>query len=199
MLNRSFSNTSVRKLDENTYRFVASDETIDRYRTVIKANGWNLNDFNNNPIALYNHNTGSQDPSNVIGKWRVWVEDGALMGDLSFAPDDVNPKAKMVKGLLEFGAINSVSVGFDPKVWSRGVTEAGEDKEILYFRDQHLLEISVVDIPANPNALASRSLEEFVKLATEDAIDETEAPKGEIRTTQYGKRYRRLIADTITH
>ena len=177
MLNRSFSNTSVRKIDDNTYRFIASDETIDRYRAVIKASGWNLKDFENNPIALYNHNSGSQDPSNVIGKWRVWVEDGALMGDLSFAPDDVNPKAKMVKGLLEFGAINSVSVGFDPKVWSRGVTEAGEDKEILYFRDQHLLEISVVDIPANPNALASRSLEEFVKLATEDETPQPEAPK----------------------
>ena len=199
MLNRSFSNTSVRKLDENTYRFVASDETIDRYRTVIKANGWNLNDFNNNPIALYNHNSGSQDPSNVIGKWRVWVEDGALMGDLSFAPDDVNPKAKMVKGLLEFGAINSVSVGFDPKVWSRGVTEAGEDKEILYFRDQHLLEISVVDIPANPNALASRSLEEFVKLATEDEKPQPEPPTQEevIGLDQYRSKYLRLKIRTL--
>ena len=182
MLNRSYSSTSVRKIDDNTFRFIASDETIDRYRTVIKADGWNLKDFNNNPIALYNHNSGSQDPSNVIGKWRVWIEDGALMGDLSFAPDDVNPKAKMVKGLLEFGAINSVSVGFDPKEWTRGVTELGEDKDILYFRNQDLLEISVVDIPANPNALASRSLEEFVKLATEDAIDETEAPEEEIVT-----------------
>src|SRR5580765_8146113 len=40
---------------ENEY--ILSDATVDRYGDVVDSNGWLLDNFNKNPIALFNHNS----------------------------------------------------------------------------------------------------------------------------------------------
>ena len=193
LLRRDFSN-EIRKLDDHEYLFTASDESVDRYNTVIKSNGWVLDNFNKNPIALYNHNSGSSDPTNVIGKWRVWVENGKLMSALSLAPSEVNPKAATIKGLMDFGAISAVSVGFNPVEWTKGIADLGENPKVLYFRKQELLEISVVDIPANPNALKNE-YSEFARMAMEEEGVEVKTP--ETKPDPFKTRYYKLIAETL--
>src|SRR5688500_6453754 len=75
MLTR-FCNTRADKVAERTYRFIISDETVDRYGTVIKMSGWDLTNYEKNGIVAYQHNTHSDDPNMIIGKGRAWVEDG---------------------------------------------------------------------------------------------------------------------------
>ena len=136
--------------DTRTASFVFSDESVDRYGDVIKANGWKLDNFNANPIALFGHDSGSVE--NIIGRAKnVRVEGSRLVGDIEFMDAGVNPKADAVYQMIKSGFLKTVSVGFAPIDW-----EPTKDKARpggVDFKTQELLEISVVPIPANPNAV----------------------------------------------
>jgi HK97 family phage prohead protease len=136
--------------EPRTLGFVFSDESIDRYGDIIQARGWVLANFNANPVALFGHDAGSVE--NVIGRARnVRVNGTQLVGDIEFMTAEVNPNAEAVFRMLQGGFLKTVSVGFAPLEW-----EQAKDKTRpggIDFKRQELLEISVVPIPANPNAL----------------------------------------------
>lgn len=143
------------------FTFVASDSTRDSSGTVLNQGGWSLDRFNANPVIGYQHKvyggySDSDNPDNVIGKGRAYVKDGKLMVDVELEPEGDNPLADKVCKKLHFGSLGAVSVGF----WPTGTSRWGEGEEAvdggtptLYFEGQELLEVSVVNIPANPNAL----------------------------------------------
>src|SRR3954452_12530343 len=90
--------------------FVLSDATVDHYGDVIEPTGWNLVNFMNNPIALFNH-----DASFPIGKWgNLTVQDGALRGRLQMAPAGTSPRIDEIRTLIAAGVLRAVSVGFRP-------------------------------------------------------------------------------------
>lgn len=126
--------------------FVLSDTTPDRYGDVIMADGWLLENFNKNPIALFNHNSNFP-----VGKWRDLRIDGeALIGRLELAPAGTSERIDEIRKLVEAGILKAVSVGFVPvESKARSKTEPGE----LYVKSE-LVETSLVSVPANPNALA---------------------------------------------
>ncbi len=132
--------------DTRTITFVFSDETPDRCGDTIKARGWQLDEFAKNSVALFGHDSTSVE--NVIGRARnVRVTGSKLMGDIEFMEASVNPNADIVFRMVKGGFLNAVSVGFLPLEWK-------PDKQGgISFEKQSLLEISVVPIPANPNAL----------------------------------------------
>lgn len=136
--------------DARTVSFVFSDESVDRYGDIIYARGWELDNFNANPIALFGHDAGSVE--NVIGRAKnVRVHGTKLLGDIEFMGADANPNAEAVYQMVKGGFLKTVSVGFAPIEWSQAQDESrpgGVD-----FKKSELLEISVVPIPANPNAL----------------------------------------------
>ncbi len=131
--------------------FVLSDATPDRYDDVIVVDGWDLRNFRNNPIALFNH-----DPNFPIGRWEnLSVRDGALRGHLRMAPEGTSARIDEIRKLIEAKILRAVSVGFRPIE-----TEPRRDAEFgnLYKRSE-LVETSLVAVPANPNALSvARSL-----------------------------------------
>ena len=43
--------------EKRTAEFVISTESIDRHGTVFKLAGWDLENYNRNPIVAYNHVT----------------------------------------------------------------------------------------------------------------------------------------------
>ena len=141
--------------------FVASDGTRDTAGTVLNQDGWDLERFNNNGIIGYQHKVygsydGTDNPDNVIGKGHAYLEDGKLMVDVEFEPKEINELADKVFQKILFGSLKAVSVGFLPL----GKGKWGKEEEALdgsnptyYFEGQELLEVSVVNIPANPNAL----------------------------------------------
>jgi len=145
--------------------FVASDETVDRYGTVISVAGWNLTNYRKNPMFLFGHNY--REPWAVMGrgiKVEKNVNAGLLGIDVAFIGKDINPVAEMVFQMYAHKPpfLNAVSVGFIP-LETQKVAEEEEDKDHKQsgpkrkphtrYLKQELLEVSAVTVPANPNAL----------------------------------------------
>ena len=128
--------------------FILSDETPDRMGDIIEADGWDLSQFNKNPIALFGHQS-----SFPIGKWHgVKTEGKELRGSLELAPKGTSERIDEIRALVAAGILKAVSVGFKPidsvpinpkDPWSGS-----------RFMKQELVECSLVAVPANPNALA---------------------------------------------
>jgi hypothetical protein len=66
-------------------RFVLSDATVDRMGDTIALNGWKLDEFRKNPVALWAHDSSSPPIGRVLD---VKVEGGKLVGDVEFADAD---------------------------------------------------------------------------------------------------------------
>lgn len=147
--------------DSRKVTFVASDGTRDSAGTVLNQDGWDLERFNKNGIIGYQHKVyggwdDTDNPDNVIGKGHAYVEDGKLMVDIEFEPKEINELAEKVYQKILFGSLKAVSVGFLPigkGEWGKGEEAVGGTKPTYYYAGQQLLEVSVVNIPANPNAL----------------------------------------------
>lgn len=160
---RTATQHEVRKDEQGSRKitFVASDGTRDSSGTVLNVNGWKLDRFNSNGIIGYQHKVyggwdDTDNPDNVIGKGYAYVKDGQLLVDVEFEPAEINELAEKIYQKLLFGSLKAVSVGFMPV----GKGQWGKDEESLdgknptyYYAGQELLEVSVVNIPANPNAL----------------------------------------------
>jgi HK97 family phage prohead protease len=137
--------------------YVFSDETPDRYGDVVSVGGWELDEFRSNPIILWQHS-----PWEPVGRCvdvRVEEVDGrqALVGTVEFADPGTSEIADATRELVRQGILKAVSVGFnivDAQVPSEKVAEAlGIGQYGLWITRARLLEVSLVSIPANPNAL----------------------------------------------
>ena len=158
-----------------TIRFIGTMETEDRTGDIIEIDGWQLKNFANNPVFLWDHN-----PSlGPIGKVLEIIREGSsLLFDVQFAPASVSEFADRMFKLFEAGFLNAVSVGFIPKEFEPIRDEDG-DITGLRFTKQELLELSAVSIPAHQDALAASAYkkamadsEEYVK--THQGISEEE-------------------------
>ena len=143
------------------FEFVLSDETVDRMGDVIAADGWDLKQFKNNPIALFNHNANA-----IIGRWeKVRLEGKRLIGKLVLASAGTSQLVDEVRKLWDQKMVRAVSVGFRP-VKSEPLNKKDDDDDDPFFfgptryLQSELVECSLVAVPANPNALPlGKSLE----------------------------------------
>lgn len=136
--------THAGKLSDMEY--VLSDETPDRMDDVIMSDGWQLDNFKKNPIALFGHRSDFP-----IGKWKnLRVEKKQLRGVLEFAPKGTSPRIDEIRTLVENDILRAVSVGFRP-LESRPRMESDWGS---FYTKAELVETSLVAVPANPNALA---------------------------------------------
>ena len=142
--------------------FIASTSTKDRHGTVVNQKNWSLDRFNANPIAGYQHNVygddmcNASDPDDVLGPARAWLDDDQLMVEIDFETKDLNEKADKIFRKVKNGSLRAVSVGFVEQgqgKYGEGDEARGAKNETYYFEGQELLEISVVNIPSNPDAL----------------------------------------------
>lgn len=131
-------------------RFVASDETVDRYGDIIRANGWQLDNFRKNPVLLFAHQSrnppiGRVDP--------IAVEATRLIAHAEFMPEGMSDFADSIWQMVDKGFLNAVSVGFLPLAPPTPIYDADKHLTGFEFISQELLELSVVPVPANPEAL----------------------------------------------
>lgn len=147
--------------DSRRVTFVASDGTRDSAGTVLNQEGWSLERFNKNGVIGYQHKVyggwdDTANPDNVIGKGRAYVEGGKLYVDVDFEPKEINELADKIYQKILFGSLKAVSVGFLPTghgSWGKGAEAIDGKNPTYYYAGQELLEVSVVNIPANPNAI----------------------------------------------
>lgn len=138
----------VKKVDDNIYEFVASTSEMDRDGEAIDITGWDLKNFKKNPVVMYGHNY-NQPP---IGRApRIWAsKDGHLKNHVEFPPEGTYEFADIIHRLVDTGFLKAESVGFIPREWEDG---DGEKAPRKLYKKQELLEISIVPIPSNPNAI----------------------------------------------
>ncbi len=144
-----FFKTKATSIDaaNKTIKFIISDDQPDRMGEIVDQGSWDLKSYQENPIVLWGHDPS--EPENVIGQ-SASVEvspDGHQTWATLSLDDDINPKAALIWKQLLKGTLRTVSVGFIPH------TEEYRD-DIPVLKDNELLEISVVPIPANSRAVA---------------------------------------------
>jgi HK97 family phage prohead protease len=181
---RTFSDIQLRDSADGTAEFVISEPRIDRHGTIIRADGWELENYQRNPIVLYNHNSHSDNPDNVIGTGEVYMEGDKLIGKVTFEPEDVNPLSAKIEKKVKRGTLRAVSVGFIPKKGHWGKKDLGEKEDVFYFDSQELLEFSIVDIPSLPSAV-KKSIDTFIE-TTAPQVEPEPAPlqKSRLRTVK---------------
>lgn len=136
---------SGKQSSDDPFDFVLSDESVDRMGDVIRADGWDLAAFRKNPIALMGHSH-----EHILGVWEnVRVEGKQLLGRLKLAKPGTSELIDTVRSLIEQRILKAVSVGFQPIEAEPRKSGGGFD-----FIKSALHEVSVVSVPANPNALA---------------------------------------------
>ena len=119
--------------DKNRLTLQASLESEDRAGDVIRAEGWELDNYRLNPVILWAHR---HDLLPVGKSTNVWVESGALMAEIEFAPTEF---AQQVRRMFEDGFLRGVSVGFRALKTS---PRSGGGNQGIVFERQELLEIS---------------------------------------------------------
>lgn len=185
--------------DSRVRRFVASDESVDSYNSVIAADGWDLERYEKNPVVLFGHASWSH----PIGKGKAFIEDKKLMIDVTFLPESVNPMAERTMRILDEGLMGA-SVGFDPLEWEIDEARETGDEDWwnvpLKYTKQSLLEVSVVTLPANPNALPE-GRSEMRSLITErlDARRRAKVPDAPAPTPEDVKQFvERVVREVRT-
>jgi HK97 family phage prohead protease len=141
--------TKASSIDEESrsVTFVISTNEEDRYGEVVDQKSWDFKSYLKNPLVLWGHD--SYEPENVLGSGSDLAisKDGSqTTARLTFAAD-INEKARLVWDLIKRGILRTVSVGF--------INHSFEvENDIPVLKDNELLEISVVPIPANSGAVA---------------------------------------------
>lgn len=159
---RSIPKTAV---EDRRIPFVLSTYTKDRHGTVLNQDGWELDNYRQNPVVAYQHNlTGNlcqaPDPDFIIGKsvkigCEGYGQDRKLVAEAEFEPPEINALAEKIFRKCIYGSLSRTSVGFVETVrghFGSGDEMAGFPNETYYFGGQELLEWSVVNIPSNPDA-----------------------------------------------
>jgi HK97 family phage prohead protease len=139
-------NIEVKSIDDETRTvdFVFSDNSVDRYGEIVDQASWDVKAYQKNPVILWGHDPSKAE--NVIGSGSNirLNQDGKSIITAQFDDDD---HASLIFNKIKKGILRTVSAGFIPHSF-----EMEDDTPVL--KDNELLEVSVVAIPANPNALA---------------------------------------------
>lgn len=136
-------------------RIRVSDESVNAYGFWVKTSGGDLSDFLKNPVCLWNHHQswrGTDDEVLPIGKWKdVKVEGAEIFAIPEF--DNADKFAAKIANKYENGFLNAASIGIRIIEWSEDpkLMKAGQTRPTI--TKWSLREISIVDIPANKNAV----------------------------------------------
>jgi len=136
----------IKQLNKDTITVVASSNAVDRDGDVLDPKGWDLKNFQTNPVLLWSHNASELPIGKVLD---VHTEGDELIAEVKFADHTF---AGEVEKLVRNGFINTTSVGFMP--------QEVEAKEALTSK-QELLELSFVNVPSNPTATVRREWKDF--------------------------------------
>jgi len=162
----------IKEKADDYFTAVASSEVEDRQGEVVKQAGWSLTNFKKNPILLWMH-----DHEKPLGKAeRVWLDKTGKSPVLKFKGmiSTATEYGRAAKQLMEEGILNSFSVGFRAlEMDGNSITKA------------ELFEISLVSVPANPEArlLAAKSLEGagFKESVIKNVIGDTDESIAELK------------------
>jgi len=142
----NFKNKVMQKLkgyfkrEKGVISGIASTETPDRDGESIKQDGWDLKNFLNNPVIMASHKYSEFPIGRATG---LAIVDSKLKFRMVLSK--ATQTARDASALIKEGILNSFSVGFIPRT--------RDEKDSKIISKAELLEISLVSVPANPEAI----------------------------------------------
>lgn len=187
---------------------VASTPTADRDRDRVMTRGLELGNFLKNPVLMFGHNY--QEPWALIGKVADFqIDDSGFRIQPEFRePAYDSDPMHVIKALWEAGYLKAASIGFNPM--------EGKPNEIggMDITKAELLEVSIVPIPANQEALRraikaidsnidAPIVEENTEPTPQDETEQptpqtTDEPKAEEGRTENDSRLMGVISQFLT-
>lgn len=154
----------TRQLDDGrtVTTFVASTATPDRMGDVVDQASWKLEAYRSNPVILWAHDY-SQPPVGRAVRAEVVHHEGGARLEIDVEWDEGGAAGSEVARQYREGFLSAGSVGFAPGLSiQRNVLPADDPRYSAeygrVYLDNELLEFSAVPVPANPEALAARTL-----------------------------------------
>lgn len=152
-MGRMVSFGHVREVDTAARRVRAIISTSDLARdgAIIETSGWRFENYDRNPVVLWDHDRSRPPIARAVPTERV-VTEREVIDVHEFAQ---HAQAQLVWELVRDGFVNALSVS-----WRPGKTEVRRlnGQEVLVFTDGHeLLEVSYVTVGADPGALVLRA------------------------------------------
>ena len=124
-----------------------SNESLNSYGFRVLTSGIDLEQYKRNPVLLFMHERGK-----VIGTVKdLKIENGELTGELVF--DEASELSRQCKAQYDAGSLRMVSIGIDPKETSEAKDLLLEGQTLPTVTKCKLVEISLVDIGANDDAI----------------------------------------------
>jgi hypothetical protein len=189
--------------------YIASDETLDSYREIIRADGWRFTHFKKNAPFVDSHDYWSIDKQlGKVVEFQVDKKGRRLVETVQWAIDAGLPEGHLANigwKMTVAGYLKAVSVGFWPvKMVARWDTDrTGYDQQLsememttvpdaqkprVIYLEQEQVELSACIIGANPNALA--------KAHKAGVLDDASL---ELLSGEYAKRFSRATAVDDAH
>jgi hypothetical protein len=153
---------------EGTVEFVASDETLDCHREIVRVSGWKFTHFQKNAPFVDSHDYSSI--TKLLGQVTDFrVEKGQLVEVVRYSREP-GTLAEWAFKMVRDGFLRAVSVGFmpvrmatrwdtDPRDFQTQLAELKLDEQArgqlrAVYLEQEQIELSQCVLGANPNALA---------------------------------------------
>ena len=170
-------NATFKAIGDGLTKFTAiiTTHAIDRDQDVVIPSGMNSKEYEANPVLLYSH-----DPNKPIGKMVTMRRgESSIDADFVLAPRPDTHEGEWlpdtVGALMKFGALKGVSIGYMPL--DGGVRRASKEDATKYgtgvkqvYSKWKLLEVSVVSIPSNQEALINAVSKGIVSTASLKAL-----------------------------
>jgi len=144
----------VKQVDVNkrSIRVLASTPDLDRHgeRVLPEAFKNTVAEYMKNSVVLaaHRHSLDSGEPPVVGSVTNMWINREGLWAVIAFAESDLGEKYWR---LYRDGHMKAASIGFIPLAWSDERSEDGQ--YVRTYTDLELLEISLVPVPSNREAL----------------------------------------------
>jgi HK97 family phage prohead protease len=142
MLHKQIRVLKDASLGARQIRIVASDGSRDSVGDIMEPSGCDFEEYRSNNIVLAQH-----DATAPIGNAQIKFRNSRIEALVDFAPEGISPRADEYCGLYKSGVMKAASVGFDPI--KREPITGGGWRYVVW----KLLELSLVSVPANPNAV----------------------------------------------
>lgn len=179
-------------------RIILSDSSLNRYGYRVLTSGLILEAFKQNPVMLYMHLRDEGSPLwgnyKAIGHW----EDIQVDGDkLSAIPvfDMVDDLSKEVAAKYEAGTFSAASIGIRIIATSanKDLLLPGQTRETI--TEAEIMEASIVDIPANANAVRLYDRSSSALLAAGvDTLSVPELPKPQTNVMKLSPKWKGFLS-----
>lgn len=134
--------------DGRAFAFTLSTPLVNHMGDRVSQDGWRLDSYRANPVVLWAHDDSALPIAEGVD---IRVEGETLKGVAVFPPNDFYAASDRIVQHIKRGLLRAVSVGFVPIRW-RLVDDSSRPFGVD-FLEQELVEFSIVNVPANPEAL----------------------------------------------